>query len=62
MFCKLSLNIHNPILDPLIDPTTSSYKDLGTSEVVEGQVLRMGPPNLIVVERRMMPCYDGELQ
>ena len=42
MFCKLSLNIHNPILDPLIDPTTTSYRDLGTSEVVVGQVLRIG--------------------
>ena len=34
IFCKLSLNIHIPISDPLIDPTTSSCRDLGTSEVV----------------------------
>ena len=42
IFCKLSLNIHIPISDPLIDPTTSSCRDLGTSEVVVGQVLRIG--------------------
>ena len=41
MFSRLSLNIHNPISDPLIDPSTS-YRNLGTSEVIIGQVLVIG--------------------
>ena len=40
MFCRLSLNIHNPVSDPLIDPTTSSYRGLlRISKVVVVQVL-----------------------
>ena len=42
MFCRLSLNIHNPVSDPLIDPTTTSYRDLGITKVVVVQVLMIG--------------------